>query len=130
MRLMTATVFRLYKNRLFQNANLLLLTTVGAKSGQERQTVVMYFPQPDGSMLIVASKAGSATHPAWLFNLAKNPDKVWVRVGERRLKVMPETLGGAERDEVWQRITMRSPVFAGYETKTDRELPVIRLTPA
>ena len=83
-RFMTATMFRIFKNRHFQNANVLLLTTVGAKSGVERETMVVYFDEPDGSMLIVASAGGTATHPGWFFNLAKNPDKVSVRVGDRR----------------------------------------------
>ena len=129
-RFMTATMFRIFKNRHFQNANVLLLTTVGAKSGVERETMVVYFDEPDGSMLIVASAGGTATHPGWLFNLAKNPDKVSVRVGDRRFRVTPETLSGETRASAWRRITTQSPVFAGYETKTDRELPVVRLTPA
>ncbi len=130
MRLMTATMFRIFKNRRFQNANVLLLTTVGARSGQQRQSMVVYFDEPDGSMLIVASAGGTATHPAWFFNLAKNPDQVWDQIGHRRLKFVPSTLNGSPRAAAWQRITTQSPVFKGYETKTDRELPIIRLTPS
>lgn len=60
---------------------------------------------------------------------AKHPDQVSVQIGDRQYRVTPETLSGAERAAAWKRITTQSPVFAGYETKTDRELPVIRLTP-
>ena len=122
-------MFLIFKNRKFQNANMLQLTTVGAKSGQRRQTTVVYFSDRANSMLIVGSAGGAVQHPAWFFNIAKHPDQVWARVGDRTFRVRPETLSGSERAEAWQRITTQSPVFAGYETKTDRELPVIRLTP-
>ena len=123
-------MFRLYRNRRFQNAKLLQLTTIGAKSGQERTSTAVYFEDGPEAMLIVASAGGSVTHPAWFFNLAKNPDKVWAQVGSRRLKVRPETLSGDVRAQAWERIKTQSPVFATYEVKTDRELPIIRLTPA
>jgi deazaflavin-dependent oxidoreductase (nitroreductase family) len=130
MRFMNDMMFRVYKNRRFQNANVLSLNTVGAKSGEERRTTVVYFPDVNQSVLIVASAGGTAAHPAWFFNLAKNPDRVWLRVGDRRFKVSPSTLTGAEREATWQRIKTQSPTFATYESKTDRELPIIRLTPA
>ena len=122
-------MYRFLKNRRFQNADVLSLTTVGAKTGQRRQTTLVYFPDRGNSMLIIGSGGGTINHPAWFFNLAKHPDQVWVRVRDREMKVTPETLSGAERDIAWQRIITQSPVFAGYEKKTDRELPVIRLTP-
>src|SRR4051812_922669 len=52
---------------------LLVLTTVGAKSGQERTSMLAQFPEPDGSTLVVASFGGAAQHPSWYFNLAKHP---------------------------------------------------------
>lgn len=122
-------MFLIFKNRKFQNASVLQLTTLGAKTGQQRLTTVVYFPDRDNSMLIVGSAGGAAQHPAWFFNIAKHPDHVWVRVGDHRLRVMPQTLSESERAAQWQRIKTQSPVFAGYETKTDREVPIIRLTP-
>jgi deazaflavin-dependent oxidoreductase (nitroreductase family) len=122
-------MFRIFKNRKFQNADVLQLTTLGAKTGQQRQTTVVYFPDRANSMLIVASAGGAVHHPAWFFNIAKHPEQVWVRVGDRRFRVSPETLSGEERAAAWQRIKTQSRVFAGYETKTDRELPIIRLSP-
>lgn len=111
-------------------APLLLLTTVGAKTGKDRRTVLGWFPDGDESWLVVASFAGAATHPAWYFNLAKNPDKVWIEVGKRTLQVRPQTLNGTEREEAWRRIVTLSPGYAAYQEKTDRELPVVRLRPA
>ena len=130
MRLLNDVMFRLYRNRRFRGAHLLSLTTIGARSGQPRRTTVAYFPDGDDAWLVVASAGGTATHPAWLFNLARHPDQVWVELGHRKLKVRAETLKGDERARAWRRITAQAPGFASYETSTDREIPVIRLTAA
>jgi deazaflavin-dependent oxidoreductase (nitroreductase family) len=107
---------------------LLYLSTVGAKSGQRRTAVVMPFPEGDDGWLIVASKGGAASHPAWFYNLAAHPDQVEVEFEGRKTAVTPQTLTGDERAAAWQRITTERPSFASYETKTDRQIPVIRLT--
>ena len=106
---------------------LLYLTTVGAKSGQPRTAVVMPFPEDDDAWLIVASANGAAAHPAWLYNLAAHPDQVEVEVDGRKTAVTPQTLTGEDRATAWERITRERPSFAGYEQKTDREIPVVRL---
>jgi deazaflavin-dependent oxidoreductase (nitroreductase family) len=106
----------------------LLLTTVGARSGEERTVALGKFTDADGRLLVVASLAGAARHPAWLINLAKNPDKVSVEVGRDRFKVRPEILRGAERSEAWARIIAAAPGYGKYEQSTDREIPVVRLT--
>jgi len=79
--------------------NALVLTTIGRKSGVERQTPVGRFPGQDGSWLIVASAAGAAGHPAWYYNLAAHPDQVWIEMACRKVAVTAEQLHGAERDE-------------------------------
>ena len=107
---------------------LLYLTTVGAKSGQRRTAVVMPFPEGDDAWLIVASKGGAAGHPAWFHNLAAHPDQVEVEFQGRKTAVTPQTLTGEERATAWRRITTERPNFAGYEQKTDRQIPVVRLT--
>ena len=109
--------------------NALVLTTVGRKSGVERSTPVGWFPGSAGSLLIVASAAGAPKNPAWYYNLAAHPDKVRIETAGRTLAVTAEELHGPERDEAWQQITASAPRFAQYQTKTDREIPVIRLTP-
>jgi deazaflavin-dependent oxidoreductase (nitroreductase family) len=108
----------------------LVLTTVGRKSGAERSTPVGWFPGDDGSWLIVASAAGAPKNPAWYYNLAANPHKVWIETAGRRIAVTAEQLHGAERDEAWRQITSAAPRFAQYQEKTDRELPIIRLVAA
>src|SRR6266571_3188928 len=99
----------------FQGMDLLYLTTVGAKTGQKRQSAVARFPDGEDAWLVVASAGGSAQHPAWYHNIAAHPDQVWIE------------LGGDARAQAWQRITQVQPRYAGYERKTDRAIPVIRL---
>jgi deazaflavin-dependent oxidoreductase (nitroreductase family) len=71
---------------------------------------------------------GEARHPSWYVNLAKNPDRVFLHVRGERFHVRPVSLHGAERAAAWKRITREAPNFAEYQTKTDREIPVVRLT--
>jgi deazaflavin-dependent oxidoreductase (nitroreductase family) len=106
-----------------------LLTTVGAKTGIERTHVLGGFADGDDAWLVVASKGGAATHPAWFINLAKNPDKIWIQVGNRKLAVKAESLKGAEREEAMGRVAAIAPRYGEYQVKTDREIPVLRLTP-
>lgn len=106
----------------------LVLTTVGRKSGEERTTPVNWFPGPDGSWLIVASANGAASDPAWYLNLAASPDKARIELAGRTVEVRAEQLDGEERADAWRAITAANPRFAEYATKTDRTIPVIRLT--
>jgi len=107
--------------------NALILTTVGAKSGDERTTPVGWFPGTDDSWLIVASASGAARNPAWYHNIAAHPDKVRIEILGQAIPVSAEQLHGAERDQAWHQITSSAPRFAQYQVKTDRQLPVIRL---
>ncbi len=107
-----------------------LLTTVGAKTGNERTHVLGGFADGDDAWLIVASKGGSPTHPAWFINIATNPDKVWLEVGKRKFRARVESLQGAERLAALARVAAVAPRYGDYQRKTDREIPVIRLTPA
>ena len=108
----------------------LLLTTVGARTGRTRTKPVAYFPNGDDKWLIVASAAGAARHPAYYLNMAKNPDRIWVEVGRRKLRVKAESLSGASHEEAWRRIVSQSPGFQAYQDKTDRLIPIVRLTTA
>ena len=107
---------------------LLHLHTVGAKSGQPRTAVVMSFPDGADAWLIVASRGGTADHPSWFYNLAAHPDQIEIEIDGRRTAATPRTLEGAERDAAWERITRDQPRFAGYQEKTDRKIPVVRLS--
>jgi deazaflavin-dependent oxidoreductase (nitroreductase family) len=105
-----------------------LLTTRGAKTGQTRTTPVGGFGDGDNSWLVVASLGGAARHPAWFFNMAKNPDDIWLEVGNERFKVSGQTLEGPERAEALARVAAIAPRYGTYQQKTDREIPIIRLT--
>ena len=105
-----------------------LLTTKGAKSGQERTATLGGFSDGDDAWLIVASKGGAADHPAWFNNMVKHPDDIWLEVGSRKMKVTGESLHGREREETLARIAAISPRYGGYQKKTDREIPIVRLT--
>lgn len=105
-----------------------LLTTKGARSGELRTSPVMAFPQGDSEWLVVASFGGSVQHPAWFHNMARHPDEVWVELDGRRVKVAPTSLTDEERARAWREITGKAGRFAGYQDKTDREIPVVRLT--
>jgi len=107
-----------------------LLTTVGARTGHERTHVLGGFPDGDDAWLVVASKGGAPTHPAWFINLAKSPDKIWLEVGNRKLRVVANSLRGKEREDALARVAAVAPRYGTYQKKTDREIPIIRLTPA
>jgi deazaflavin-dependent oxidoreductase (nitroreductase family) len=115
----------------FQGMNLLFLTTVGKKSGQERTVPVAWYPDGEDAWLIVASAAGSIANPAWYHNIAAHPDQISVELpGGRKLRVVAEQLEGERRQQAWNRIAEEQPRYSGYQQKTDREIPILRLTPA
>ncbi|WP_156095096.1 nitroreductase/quinone reductase family protein [Nocardia lijiangensis] len=113
----------------FMGMDALVLTTLGRKTGVERSTPVAWFPGGNDTYLIVASAAGAAGNPAWYHNIAANPDKVRIDVAGRTLEVTAEQLHGTEREQAWRQVVATMPRFTGYQEKTDREIPVIRLTP-
>lgn len=109
--------------------DLLYLTTRGARSGELRTVPVARFDDGRGGWYVVASYAGAARHPAWYHNLAAHPDEVWAEVEHRKHRVRAEQLPPPERDRVFREVIAPVGPFAGYAAKTDRVLPVIRLTP-
>ena len=105
----------------------LLLETVGARSGKLCQSAIGYVENADRSWLVIASAAGAAHHPAWLYNLARQPEAVVEFQDGRRVPVVAETLAGAELEEAWARLATDAPEYVKYRSKTDREIPVVRL---
>ena len=108
---------------------LVLLTTVGAKTGRERASLLGGVEDEGGSWLVIASKGGASSHPAWFINLAKNPEKVWLEIGNRKVHVRPQLLTGDAYEAGYAKVVARSPQYAGYRKVTDRHIPVVRLTP-
>ena len=108
----------------------ILLITVGSKTGQTRETPLGRFEAPDGGWYVVASANGARKNPSWYHNIAAHPDAVRAVVAGEELNVTAEQISGAERDQVWQQICAGQPRFVKYGAKTDREIPIIRLTPS
>ena len=110
-----------------ENMTLLLLHQTGAKSGIERVIPLVYMAQ-NGSYVLIASLGGAPHNPAWYFNLKANPD-VAIEVGTERINAVAAEATGAERDRLFQTMADQFPIFHEYQTKTDRVLPVIVLSP-
>jgi deazaflavin-dependent oxidoreductase (nitroreductase family) len=106
---------------------LLLLTTVGAKTGRQHTVPLAWFSDEGGGWIVVASFGGMPKHPAWYVNLARNPDHVWVEVSGHKVRVQAESLRGDEREAAWARIVSVAPLYQSYKEKTDREIPLVRL---
>jgi len=105
----------------------LLLETVGAKSGEPRVAMVGFVEEAPGSWLIIGSMSGMAHHPAWVYNLAKQPQAT-IEFGDgRRVEVDASTPQGADLDAAWELIGREAPEYPKYRSQTDRELPVVRL---
>jgi deazaflavin-dependent oxidoreductase (nitroreductase family) len=109
----------------FAGRPVLLLTTTGAKSGQPRLAPVVYSREGD-HYVIVASKGGSPTHPAWYHNLVAHP-VVTVEVGGETFEARARVTEGAERDRLFAQRAAASPNFAEYQKKTTRVIPVVVL---
>lgn len=109
----------------FAGAPMLLLTTTGARSGEQRTTPLVYLPDGD-RLVVIASKGGAPTHPAWYHNLVAHPD-VTVEVGSETLPVRAAVLSGEERDRLYARQAALRPAFAEYQAKTTRRIPVVAL---
>ncbi|WP_283136591.1 nitroreductase/quinone reductase family protein [Rhizohabitans arisaemae] len=111
----------------FEGARLLLLTTVGAKSGVSRTTPVGYLPDGD-RMLIIGSAGGSPAHPAWYHNIRANP-QVKVEYGVFTYPANAVVLEGEERDRLFARAAEADPGWAEYQAGIDRVIPVVALYP-
>jgi deazaflavin-dependent oxidoreductase (nitroreductase family) len=111
----------------FEGAPMLILHSVGARSGDARLNPLMYLPDGD-RYLVFASKGGAPTNPAWYHNLLAHPDAT-IEVGTNTVDVTAVALQGEERDRFFARQATLYPMFADYETKTSRTIPVVALTP-
>ena len=109
----------------FAGRPVLLLTTTGAKSGQSRLAPLVYSRDGDG-YVIVASKGGAPTHPAWYHNLLAHP-LVTVEVGSETVTARARVTEGAERDRLFAERAAASPNFAEYQRLTARVIPVVVL---
>ena len=104
---------------------MLILTTTGAKTGERRETPLAYTRDGD-RLVIVASKGGAPSHPAWYHNVVANP-AVTVEVDGERFEATATVADGSERRRLYDQHAALHPSFTEYETRTDRVIPVIVL---
>ncbi|APE32638.1 nitroreductase [Nocardia mangyaensis] len=124
----TVTKMRRKGSGKMMGMDVLILHTVGRRSGQQRQSPVSWFADGDAARLIVAS-GGGGRNPDWCANLLAHPDQVAIELpGSPAVAVSAHKLAGADRDRAWAQITTAQPRYEKYQRKSDREYPVIRLT--
>ena len=105
----------------------LLLTTMGRKSGKQRTLPLVYIM--DGPAYVITASAGGADkNPGWFFNIRSNPQAA-IQVKEKHIKVTAEIAGPEKKSELWARLVEVAPNFAGYEKRTSREIPMVILHP-
>ncbi|WP_310742272.1 nitroreductase family deazaflavin-dependent oxidoreductase [Microbispora sp. H13382] len=109
----------------FEGGDLLLLTTVGARSGREH-TVPLGYVRDGGSLLVVASAGGAPRHPAWYHNLLAHP-AVRVEVGEEVFDAVAVPAEGARRERLFEHVVRAAPGYADYQARTARTIPVVVL---
>lgn len=113
--------------RMSMGGRLLILKTVGAKSGKSRENPLMYIPH-EGGYLLAASMAGAPKSPGWYHNLKKSPT-VHVNIEGDDIACTARIAKGDERNELWAKFEAFDKRFANYQKKTDRVIPVVVLTP-
>jgi deazaflavin-dependent oxidoreductase (nitroreductase family) len=113
------------KGHRWRGTNVLLLITRGRKSGQLRRSALIYGRHGD-AYVVVGSKGGHPHHPAWYLNLAADP-RVELQVGPEVFAATARTAAGAERRELWEKMTRIWPDYVNYQKRTDREIPVVVL---
>lgn len=106
----------------------LMLTTTGRRSGKKRQTMLTSPVHDDDRVVIVASWGGDDRHPTWYLNLRDNPDVEVTMAGKRR-PMRARIAKDEEREELWREISSNFKNYAGYQTKTDRVIPLVVLEP-
>jgi deazaflavin-dependent oxidoreductase (nitroreductase family) len=130
-RMFTAMIRRRGSKMRVAGLPLLILTTIGAKSGKEREAILGWIADPsatDGSILVAGTNQGAAQQSAWLLNMAAHPDQVWSEIDGHRIHVRPETLEGEARAAAWASFKAHGN-YGQYEVDTDREIPIVRLRP-
>jgi deazaflavin-dependent oxidoreductase (nitroreductase family) len=111
----------------WKGTQVLLLTTRGRKSGEERTTPLIYGRNGD-AFLVIASKGGSDQPPGWFLNLEAEP-QVEVQVKDRRFSARARTATPEEKPAMWKTMTDEWPDYDEYQRSTEREIPVVVLEP-
>jgi len=110
----------------WRGTEILLLTTIGSRSGEERTTPLIHRTDGD-SFVVIASKGGAPEDPAWFKILTANPGRIEIQVKDDRFAVAASVAEGDERERLWKKMTEVWPDYDGYQGKTDRKIPVVVL---
>jgi deazaflavin-dependent oxidoreductase (nitroreductase family) len=105
----------------------LLLTTIGRKSGQRRTAPLLYI-EDDGNVIVVGSQGGLPNDPLWYRNLQANP-RCEVQIKRRKIEMTARTASREERELLWPRLVAHYPDFASYQSWVERIIPVVILEP-
>ena len=112
------------------NMPVLELTTTGRKSGKERSVMLTSPHQEDDTLVIVASRGGDDQHPAWFLNLRDHPEVTVKWKGGEPQTMTASIADDDERARMWPIVTEQYKNYAGYQKRTDREIPLVLLKPA
>src|SRR3954452_1708679 len=105
------------------------LTTIGRKSGQPRSVMLTSPVQEGDTIVVVASRGGDDTHPAWFLNLRDHPEVEVSLKGAPKRPMIATVASPEERARLWPMVTEKYKNYAGYQTKTEREIPLVLLDP-
>jgi F420H(2)-dependent quinone reductase len=125
-----AGVYRATGGKLFGRMGkspILLLNTVGRRSGKKRTSPLFYVMDGE-DFVIIASKGGASAHPAWYLNLMANPEAT-VEIEDREVRVRAEEADSEEKSRLWQKMVEMYPAYDAYQEKTEREIPLLVLRP-
>jgi deazaflavin-dependent oxidoreductase (nitroreductase family) len=118
---------RAYRGSADSPAGFLKLTTTGRKSGQQRSVHLIYI-RDDSAYVVTASNGGKQRNPGWFFNVRSNP-KVTMQVQDTHMSAVAEVAEPDKRRELWARLISIAPMYAGYEKRASREIPMVILRP-
>lgn len=118
---------RAYRGNADSPAGFLKLTTTGRKSGKQRTTTLLFI-RDGADYVVTASNAGRQRNPGWFYNLRSNP-QVTIQAHDTHIPVAAEVAGAEKRKELWARLVEIAPMYAGYEKRVQREIPMVILHP-
>ena len=107
-----------------------VVETTGARTGGTRRAVLGYLEDGPGAWLVIASKGGAPTNPAWVYNIATNPSTTIVMADGTRVPASGARLSGADEEQAWARLAEEAPEYVAYRSRTTRQIPIIRLRAA
>ena len=107
----------------------LRLTTIGRRTGQPRSVMLTSPRQEGATLVVVASRGGDDVHPAWFLNLLENPEVEVSMKGRPKQRMHARVASPEERARLWPQVTTDHKNYAGYQTKTKREIPLVLIEP-